>query len=282
MREAPRPNYDYDVNRVVKAYERAVKDVHAELNSLFLTDFERAQIVAIEEDMRGILTELKRYGNEWSSVAITKSATNGVAATLYALELTETYEEALAIAKFNGTNKRLVATAIADTQADLLAMTQNIERQAKLAIRRATAEAMRSQLTQGINGSRSLSSAIRKQITQATDVAILDSRNRRWKVGHYADMIARTKMLEAHREASINEALAEEAYYGVISRHGATDACRGYEGKIVKLVAGAPGDFEYIGDIPRNRLFHPACKHTVSALRDPSRTSVEIRGINGI
>lgn len=282
MPEVPRPSYDYDVKKVVKAYERALKDVQAELNTLFLTDFERAQIVAVELNIRNIIGDLNKYSSEWATASVTKSATNGVADTIFALGLTETYAEALAIAKFNGTNKRLVAAAIADTQADLLAMTQNIERQAKLAIRRATAEAMRSQLTQGINGSRALSSVIRKQITEATDVAIIDARGRKWRLSHYTDVIARTNMMNAHREASINEALSEEAYYGVISTHGATDACRGYEGKIVKLFADAPGGYEYIGDIPRNRLFHPACKHLVSPLRDPSRTSESTRKVNGL
>lgn len=282
MPEVPRPNYDYDVKQVVKAYERALKDVQAELNTLFLTDFQRAQITAVELNIRNILADLNKYGSEWATVSVTKSATHGVADTIYALGLTETYAEALTIAKFNGTNKRLVAAAIADTQADLLAMTQNIDRQAKLAIRRATAEAMRSQLTQGINGSRALSSAIRKQITEATDVAIIDSRGRRWKINTYTDMLARTKMMEAHREASINEALSEEAYYGVISRHGATDACRGYEGKIVKLFADAPGDYPYISDLPKRDIFHVNCKHLVSPLRDPSRTSEAIRRINGL
>ena len=282
MREVPTPNFDYDVKKVVKAYEQALRNVQSELNSLFLTDFERAQIIATEENIRSILADIKQYGSEWSTVAITTAATNGIANTIFALGLTETYEEALTIVKFNKTNRRLVAAAIADTQADLLAMTQNIERQAVLAIRRAVAEAMRNQLAQGNNGTQSLSKEIRKQITQATDVAIIDSIGRRWKVSNYAEVIARTKMMEAHKEASINEAISEGAYYGVISRHGATDACAKYEGKIVKLVASAPGDFPYISDLSRKEIFHPNCKHTVSPLRDLSRTSAEVRRINGI
>lgn len=270
MREAPRPNYDYDVKKVVKAYERALKDVQRELNSLFLTEFERAQVVTVEENIRNILSDIAKYSDEWASVTMTKSAHEGVASTIYSLGLTSTYAEALAIAKFNTVNRRYVAAAIADTQSDLLAMTQNIERQAKLAIRKATAEAMRYKLTSGINATQDISREIRQRIINATDVAILDARGRRWKVGHYADMLARTKLMEAHKEATINEALAEESYYGRISRHGATDACRHWEGKIVKLVADADGDYPYIGDLPRREIFHNCCKHRITPLRDPS------------
>lgn len=271
MFEAPQPNYDYDVKRLVKAYEKALKDVQTELDSLFLTDFKRAQILATEKAIINILSDISKYSEEWASVTITKSAQEGIASTIYALELTKTFDEALKIVKFNAVNKRYVAAAIADTQADLLALTQNIERQAKLAIRKATAEAMRYKLARGDNAIQGISREIKQRIINATDVAIIDARGRRWKVGNYADMIARTKLMEAHKEASINEALAEGSYYGRISRHGATDACRHWEGKIVKLVADADGDYPYIGDIPRRELFHPACKHLVTPLRDPSR-----------
>ena len=275
MREAPTPTYDYDVRKVVKAYEQALKDVQRELNDLFLTDFERAQIIAVEKNIRSILSDITIYSDEWASVSVAKSAHEGVASTIYTIGLTETFEEALKIAKFNVINKRLVAAAIADTQADLLAVTQNIERQAKLAIRKATAEAMRYKLTSGINATQDLSREIRQRIVKATDVAIIDARGNRWKVGNYADVVAHANMMNAHREASINEALSEGSLYGRISRHGATDACRKYEGKIVKLVADAPGDYLYIGDISRKELFHPRCKHLVTPVRNPQRYATE-------
>jgi len=271
MREAPQPNYDYDVKRLVKAYEQALKDVQQELNALFLTDFEQAQVIAVEKLIIHRLSDIAKYSDEWASVAMTSAATNGIASTIYTLGLASTYEESLKIVKFNKVNRRLIDAAISDTQADLLAVTQNIERQAKLAIRKATAEAMRYKLTRGINATQDISKEIRQRIVQATDVAIIDARGNRWKVGNYTDMLTRTKMMEAHKEASINEALSEGSLYGRISRHGAKDACSKYEGKIVKLVADAPGDYPYIGDLPRNEIFHPNCKHLVTPLRDPSK-----------
>lgn len=271
MPEAPQPNYDYDVKRLVKAFEQALKDVQRELDALFLTDFERAQILAVEKSIRNILSDMIKYGDEWATVAMTTAATEGIASAIYALGLVNTFDEALKVVKFNTANKRLVDATIADTQADILAVTQNIERQAKLAIRKATAEAMRYKLTRGINATQDISKEIRQRIVKATDVAIIDARGNRWKVGTYVDMLARTKMMHAHREASINEALSDGSYYGRISRHNAKDACRKWEGKIVKLVADAPGGYPYIGDLPRNEIFHPNCRHLVTPLRDPSK-----------
>lgn len=275
MREAPRPDYEYDVKKLTREYEKALKSVQAELNSLFLTDFERAQIIAVEGNIRAILRDLRKYGDEWTTAAVTKSALNGVASTIYTLGLTETFDDALKIAKFNGTNKRLVEAVIADTQADLLAVTQNVERKTRAAVRQVSADVMRAKTAADINGTQSLQQAITKglrdKLGNAADTAIVDAAGRRWKLKTYTEMLARTKMLEAHKEATINEALDEGSQYAVISRHGATDACANWEGRVISLTPDAPGNYPYIGDIPRSQIFHVNCKHVISALRDPER-----------
>ncbi|MOA45391.1 hypothetical protein D3C78_1677850 [compost metagenome] len=82
-------------------------------------------------------------------------------------------------------------------------------------------------------------------------------------------MVTRTKLAETHREATINEAVGRNAFYAQISRHGATDACQNWEGRVVKLVRDAPGDYPFIGDLPRREIFHPRCRHVLSPARNP-------------
>lgn len=286
FREAPRPNYDYDVTRLTQEYEKALRGIQAELNSLFLTDFERAQIVAVEENIRSILRDLRRYGNDWAKVAVTKSATNGVATTIYALGLTNTFEDALKIAKFNGVNKRLVEAIIADTQADLLAVTDNVSRKTRAAVRQVSADVLRGKSTAGINGTQSLQQAVtkglREKLGNAADTAIVDAAGRRWKLKTYTEMLARTKMMEAHKEATVNEALSEDVQYAVISRHRASDACAKWEGKVVALTWDAPGNYPILSELPRNEIFHPNCKHLVTPVRRPDRLPDDLQELNGI
>ena len=285
-REAPRPNYDYDVRQLTREYERALRSVQAELNSLFLTDFERAQIVAVEENIRIIIRDLNRYGADWAKQAITKSATDGVASTIYSLGLTDTFEEALKIARFNSLNKPLVEAIIADLQSDLLAVTQNVERKTRAAVRQVTADLMRSKVASGINGTQSLQQALTKglrdKLGSAADTAIVDAAGRRWKLKTYTEMLARTKMMEAHKEATVNEALGRDVMYGVISRHGATDACAKWEGRVVALMHGAPGNYPHIDDLPRKEIFHPCCKHLVTPVRRLDRLPADLRDMNDI
>lgn len=286
MRETPRPNYDYDVNRLTREYEKALKSIQAELNTLFLTDFERAQIVAVELNIREIIRELNSFGSAWAKASITKSATAGVASALYTLGMTNTFEEALKIARFNSINKPLVEAIIADTQADLLAVTQNVERKTRAAVRQVTADVMRAKTASGINGTQSLQQAITKGIRDklgnSADSAIVDARGNRWKLKNYTEMIARTKMMHAHKEATINEALTEGVQYAVISRHGAKDDCAGWEGKVVSLTYDSPDDYPFIDDLPRNEIFHPNCKHILTPVRRPDRLPTDLLELNGI
>lgn len=286
MREAPRPNYDYDVKRLTSEYEKALKSIQAELNTLFLTEFERAQIVAVELNIREIIRELNGFGSAWAKASITKSATEGVASTLYSLGMTETFDEALKIARFNSINKSLVEAIIADTQADLLAVTQNVERKTRAAVRQVTADVLRAKTASGINGTQSLQQAITKGIRDklgsAADSSIISSNGARWRLKPYVEMVTRTKMMEAHKEATINEALENDVQYAVISRHFAKDDCAKWEGRVVSLTYDAPGDYPFIDDLPSNEIFHPCCRHLLNPVRRPDRLPDDLRELNEI
>ena len=286
FREVPRPNYEYDVKRLTREYEKSLRAIQAELNTLFLTDFERAHIIAVEQNIRAILRDLNKYGNAWAAQVITKSATEGVAASIFALNLVLTFEEAVKIASFNSINKPLVEAIIADTQADLLAVTQNVERRTRAAVRQVAANVLREKSAQGINGAQSLQQAMTRQLRDklgsAADTAIVDAAGRRWRLKTYTEMLARTKMMEAHKEATRNEAIAEGALYGVISRHNAHDACKKWEGKVVAFTYDAPGNYPIFDELPRSEIFHPNCKHLITPVRRPEQLPVDLLELNAI
>lgn len=275
MPQAPHPNYEYDVAELVNAYEQAMDKILRQLERLDLTEFQRANQLAVLKSVGEILTELNKEAGLLAKEGIEKAAKDGVANAILSLGIVETVAEAETLIKFNKINKTLVQAAIADTQADLLAVTTNVEKKVRSAVRKVSADVMRLNLTQGINGTRSLKTDIlaglRKELGDSLNTGIIDAAGRRWRPAKYVNVLVQTKMMEAHKEATINEAVSREVYYGVISKHGATDACSKYEGKVVKLAPDAPGDYPYIGNLPRREIFHPFCKHTVSPVRKPER-----------
>lgn len=270
----PDPTYDRDINVLVRTYKRAIGDILAELARLELTDMSRANSKAALAEVAKTLASLNVESAEWVKTYIPKAATDGVIQAILGLGVADTVDDAAKIAKFNRLNREFVATAIADTQADLLAVTQNIDRKVRVAVRQATADAMRANLAKGVNGRRTISRDILTQMKitlgDSVNTGIIDAAGRRWKPEAYVEMVTRTKMAQTHRETTMNEALGRGAMYARISRHGAIDACANYEGMIVKLMPDAPGNYRYVGDLPRREIFHPRCRHTLTPVRDPA------------
>ncbi|MEH6943726.1 phage minor capsid protein [Bacillus sp. JJ722] len=275
MMQPPQPNYDYDVAKLIKAYESAFDRVLRELERVDLDNFTRANQLATLKSIAEILAQLDVTAGDWAALHLEKAVQDGIVNAILALEVVSSVAEAEAIVTFNKINKALVESAIADTQADLLAVTQNVNKKVRASVRKVSSEVMRANLTRGINGTQSLSrdimAGLREELGASLNSAIIDSAGRRWRPSHYVDVLVRTKMMEAHRESTINEGVSRGALYGVVSRHGAKDDCAKWEGKVLKLVPDAPGDYTYVGDVPRRQLFHPCCKHTLSVVRKPER-----------
>jgi hypothetical protein len=267
------PSYNRDISLFVNAYKSAIIAISAELQRLDLSDMSRANANAALAEVAKILRSLNADSAQWVEVHVTKAATDGVIRAIVDLGVVPTIEEARKIAKFSRINHEFVAAAVADTHADLLAVTQNVDRRVKQAVRQATADSFRANMTRGVNGQKTLSREIlvqmRTTLGSAVDTGIIDAAGRRWKPENYVEMVSRTKMSRTHMDATINEAIGRKAYYGRISRHGASDACAKWEGRIVKLIRDAPGDCPFIGDLPRREIFHPNCRHSISPARTP-------------
>ncbi|MEV2287485.1 phage minor capsid protein, partial [Paenibacillus larvae] len=267
MSRIPETQYDYDVDRLVSAFKQALRKVRNELNGMELVGMRRAIVLATIRKIESILSELLDDADDWIQEYIPKAASGGAAETLVALGVVETVEEAFKAVKLSKINENMIAAAIADTQADILAVTQNVERKVRSAIKKAYADSLRENMAAGINGRRTISrdalERMRQELGKSLDSGIIDAAGRRWRPDTYVEMLTRTKMMNTYREATTISALERDAQYAVISRHGATDACSNWEGKIIKLTAEAPGPYPTYDQLRATKeIFHPHCKHT--------------------
>ncbi|MEH7381763.1 phage minor capsid protein [Bacillus sp. JJ1533] len=268
----PVPEYDYKVNKLVNAYKKGIQSLILEMSRYDVSDLSRANTIAMLAYLSEVLSEIDEESVKWVEEVIPVIVRDGTIRTLINLNVVDTIEEAQQIIKFNRLNKELIKVAIADTQSDLLAVTDKIETNVRLAVRKAFGESMRENMAAGINGYKTIKrdtiQALEKLLKDALEGSIIYADGRRVKPSDYVDMLVRTKMMDIYNEAHTNEAISRGAFYAVISSHGAKDACRFHEGRIIKLTSEAPGDYPTYDELKASgQIFHHRCKHTYSVIR---------------
>lgn len=276
------PDYDRDISRLVAAYKRAVREIQRELAQLDPASIDRAIAQATLAEIARILSSLNEESAAWVAAVLPEAARSGVARTLLAQGVARTAAEARTLVRFNRANQAMLNAAIQDTQADLLAVTQNVERRVRAAVREAMAESMRANMARNITGRRTISrdtlEGIRQRLGRAADSGIVDAAGRRWRPEVYVETVTRTKLMQVDIDAATNEAVQRGTMYGIISTHRATDACRYHEGRIIKLTPEAPGDYPTYAELKAtNQIFHPNCRHTITPVRDIERLPADVR-----
>lgn len=272
-RQVPQPSFDRDIEKLMAEYRRAIQQIKDELQRVDLTDFQRANMIAMMNSIDNALHELEAYSRGWIHSTYQKIAKHATASTLVELGLVKTFTEAMRIASFNKLNKDVVELYISDTQADVLEVTRNVSRRVRNTIRKVAGEVMRQNMAEGVNAPKShkwmMLERLRKELGDAVETGIIDRAGRRWKPEDYVDMLTRTKSMELYNIAKMNEAVSRGAYYGLIQGPPAKDACRFHIGRIIKLVPNAPGDYPTYEDLKSsNQIFHPRCRHYVVTFRD--------------
>lgn len=267
-RRIPEPRYVKDVEVLVLRYQKAMLQVLRELERLDVTEYQRAQSRAVMREIEKILTELDLFAEEWIKENIPETAREGTALALWMSGATESYDDALNVAKFNKITREIVDLAIEDTFEDLLAVTTNVKRKVRNTVREVLSETMRTNLSKNVNGSPTLKrealKELREKLGASVETGIIDASGRRWKPDFYVDTAIRTKMSEIHRQATTNQAIDEGMEYGMISSHGAKDACKYHEGRIIKMSDQARGNYpSYAYLRGTGQVFHPRCKHFI-------------------
>jgi hypothetical protein len=271
------PDFDKEIANLTALYDKSIEDVRRVLDSIDLSRFTPRKQTAILRQVHDILAQLNDESSGWITAHMADAAIAGAVVSVLALGGAKTVAGAEKAIKSRTVTDELVKAAMSDTQNDLLAVTQNVERKVRAAVRQAYGGVLRSNLSRGVNGRKTMNADVidklRKQLGDSLNSGIIDAAHRRWKPSVYVDMATRTKMMRLSLEATATEALSRDAQYGVISSHGAKDGCGRWEGRVVKLTADAPGDYPLLDDLYGGgyTIFHPNCRHVVSPVMDPNK-----------
>ena len=271
FKDIPFPEYHTKPDTITKLYADSWALVTEEVNKLTgLPSLPTNQYNVIQNGIIAALTSifssLRSKAMSLVVPLITDAYFNGLAYSRFALGQFDTLEEAK-----NNTpiiNRERLNKMITDTQTDLLKATNNTEENVKKMVRSSVATAFRSY---GKNVKRSnMKNKIQEELAKRmvakrlndSNIAIIDSAKRKWKLDTYVDMATNTKIATSYMDGIREQALNDGSDLAIISSHPlTTDACLNFEGMIISL-NGLTSGYATYDELKRSKLiFHPNCRH---------------------
>lgn len=171
---------------------------------------------------------------------------------------------------FTQINSSKAEQLIADTMDDLLFATENTKHSVKIVVR----DYFNKHLTlAGLEqkSQKELIQLLTKDLTKQgmsqtikdkAFIGIIDSAGRRWNLKTYIQTVISTKMSQAYHEGMKDNAVQTGKDLAMVSRKGATDSCRYFEGMIISMTGQSKGYMTYDELKSTGLIFHPHCRHT--------------------
>ncbi len=113
---------------------------------------------------------------------------------------------------------------------------------------------------------RVISANIRTRLKDEGFSSLVDRRGRSWTFDRYAQMLARTKAVEARNQGLANTMLSAGYDLVQVSNHQSSHKeCRVWEGRVLSLTGKTPG-YPTLFEASDAGLFHPNCEHAVNVI----------------
>lgn len=109
---------------------------------------------------------------------------------------------------------------------------------------------------------------VERKLREQGLTAITDRAGRGWDFDRYAEMLVRTKAVEARNTGLANKMLQNGYDLVQVSDHGSTHpACAEWEGEILSVTGNTPG-YPTVADAEASGLFHPNCQHAINVINE--------------
>ena len=261
-------DFDESVSDLIERFEAALAKIQKALQTFLLTDAQRKDMLKAEKEIIDILSDIGKNIDKWADETGSSVVEESILATLLLLGLVTLAESYTLTAE----QEAIVEYTVESIKTDLKSVTSNLQRQSRTVLRRAYTDSIKQTTKQ--------SQPVRQLLNDA-DVAIIDKAGRRWKTSHYIDMLTRTKLAEAEREAAAVTGLSAGNGHAYISYNATTtDACKDYHYKLVKLAPDINSPYPYYRDLPH--IFHPCCRHRLIPISSFDNLPGEVRQDNSL
>lgn len=262
-------NSSVEINeKAIQEFLKLLKVAYEEAESEILTatafgSYQRRQIqknvVAV---MKGLGEEAQKFLEEQIPEHYKQGADEAV-------EELEDLSASLTVTKnFNLIHKEAILALIDDVGRSFATAMTGVTRSSQSLLNKAVQEQITQRLAIG-----KISGKTRKEIVREIKAilknegltALRDRSGKSWTLDRYAEMLFKTKMVEARNRGFVNRMVENKKDLVQVSDHrGECDLCRPWEGRILSITGATPG-YPTLAQAEANGLFHPNCKHGVQA-----------------
>lgn len=253
------------INKLTKTFKTAYAQIVKEIETA--TDWGVANRKAILSQIEQILTELGVNVQEFLQTELTEYYKIGANE---AIEQLENVGADIGVKEgFNRLHNEAIAALVDDASRAFGESMTGVARSAQLLLGKISREALTQKIAEGVIGGKSREEVgkIIKAILRDQGLdALIDKAGRSWTLDRYADMLFRTKVVEARNRGLINR-MVENGYDLVqVSSHPDTcPICAVWQGQILSARGQTP-KYPTVAKAEAEGLFHPNCRHAINVL----------------
>jgi len=247
---------DAEINRLVKFYEQAEREILDRINRALLRGNKTEYLAQMKKNIEAILQQLREGNRTWCTEAIPRVYTEGI-------------KNADAMLNDAGVTLKAGFGAIHQQAAQVLAenayqrfedVVQVIGRQVNDIYRELALENVRGTVV-GYDTWKQTARRFREQLAERGVTGFKDRSGRMWNMRTYCEMHARTVCMEAHLQGTANRLVEQGHDLVKVSTHrGACELCQPWQGKILSITGKTKG-YPTLEEAKAAKLFHPRCRH---------------------
>lgn len=253
------------IAKLTEVFKESYKTITKEI--LTATDFGVRNRKQILSQIRSILEELGVNVQEFVDTEIPAAYKQGAAEAVK--QLNNVKADISVSTGFNTVHTQTISALVDDTAKAFAESITGVNRSANLLLGRATREVLTQKLAEGMIGGKALRSArqtIKGVLQEQGLSALVDKGGHTWSLDRYAEMLYRTKVVEARNRGLVNRLVENGHDLVQVSSHNSSHKeCADWEGKILSITGETPG-FPTLDDAESSGLFHPNCQHAINAL----------------
>ena len=253
------------IERLTATFKQAYKSIVEEISTA--TDFGVANRKAILEQIEKTLTELGVDTQKFIETEITSQYKAGAGDAVK--QLTNVGADIGTSEGFNRVHVEAIKMLVDDTAKAFGESLTGINRSAQLLLGKISRDTLTQKLAEGLIGGKARAE-VRKTIKGALQeqglTSLIDKGGHSWSLDRYADMLFRTKSVEARNRGMINRMVENDYDLVQVSDHNSDhEECAVWEGEILSSTGATPG-YPTVADAEAAGLFHPNCKHAINVL----------------